>query len=361
MTSTAITETVTATMVSTQVVSVIQTSSPSEGQALYSFTEDNGTTTWLGVTPPTSASLITSTQVVTVQPVPPSSVAPPVEATRVTNYLTLSSTETLTETLTETHTETQILTVSIASASAGAYTGLASNGWNSSMSKFITVTSPAIGSVKIAEKVEQHPGTGYPMVSSGLVPVSRGNKTRHNKARDIADIIVATIDGVAVSWTNNYAGTPLSFSDTSSIIATITATTPQLEPESSRECPKLETGHRLTYHQAIPSPISSPVQTESSSLTAPASTADVSALDVLPPLSPTSTFSSSGDQLTTSDTSSSPLRSNTLAVLSNSATATAPSCGDTSANFIIDFDDLPAFSAGPGVCTIRSPCPPLAT
>ena len=241
VTSTAITKTVTATVVSTQAISVIQASSPSEDQALYSFAEDNGTTTWLGATPPASASLITSTQVVTVQPVPPGYVAPPVEATPVTSYLTLSSTETLTET----HTETQTLTVPTASASAGAYTGLASNGWNSSTSKIITVKSPAVGSVTNAENLAQYPGTAYPMVSSGLVPVPRGNTTHLNKARDIADTIVVTIDGVVVSWTNSYDGTDLSSSDTSPIVAPVTATAPLLKPGFSRKCPLLETGHRL--------------------------------------------------------------------------------------------------------------------
>lgn len=347
VTSTATTKTITATIVSTQVVSVIQASSPSGGQALYSFAEDNGTTTWLGATPPVSASLITSTQVVTMQPVPPGYIAPPVEVTPVTSYLTLSSTETLTETLTE----TQTLTVPIASASAGAYTGLASNGWNSSMSRFVTVKTPAIGSVTIEEKLAQYSGTAYPVVSSGLVPVPRGNTMRLNKVRDIADIIIATIDGVVVSWTNNDEGTPLSSSGTSPLVAPVTTTAPLLKSDTSRHCPRLGTGHRLTCHQAVSSPISSPVQTELSSLTAPTTTVSVSALDVLSTSSPTSTSSSSADQLTTGDTSSSPLRSNTAAALSTAATATASSCGDTPANFSLNFDDLPAFSAGPDVCT----------
>lgn len=51
VTSNAVTMTVTGSVASTQVISVIQASSPAEGQALYSFTEGNGTTTWLGATP----------------------------------------------------------------------------------------------------------------------------------------------------------------------------------------------------------------------------------------------------------------------------------------------------------------------
>ena len=237
-TSTVITKTLTASVVSIQVVSVIHASSPSDGQAAYSFTEDNGTTTWLGATPPTSASLITSTQVISLEPVPPGYVAPPAEVTPATSYLTVSSTDTLTET----YMANQTLAVPTASASAGAYTGLASNGWNSSMSTLITVKSLAIGSVTLAEKLAQDSITAYPMVPSGLVSFSRGNAARRNKVRDVENIISATIDGVVVSWTDNYDDTPLSSSDTSSVVP-VTATTPQFEPQSSCKCPKLRIGH----------------------------------------------------------------------------------------------------------------------
>lgn len=213
----------------------IQASSPAEGQAAYSFTENNGTTIWLGATPPASASLITSTQVVTLQPLPPDYVAPPLETTPVTSYLTLSPTEKITETRTETLT----LGISTASASAGAYTGLAFNGWNSSMSSFITVKSPAIGPVKVAENLAYYSGTAYPMPPHSTVSFSLGNATRHVKARAVADIVVATIDGVAVSWTNKYDGTYLSSSSTSPLVVPVTATALQSEPEFSRKFPRL--------------------------------------------------------------------------------------------------------------------------
>ena len=296
-TSTVITKTLTASVVSMQVVSVIHASSPSEGQAAYSFSEDNGTTTWLGATPPASASLITTTQVISLEPVPPGYVAPPAEVTPITSYLTVSPTKTLTET----DMASQTLAVLTASASAGAYTGLASNGWNSSISTLITVKYPAIGSVTMAETLAQNSITAYPMVPSGLVPLPRGNAARHKKVRDVEVIISATIDGVVVSWTDNYDGTPLSSSDTSSSV--------------------------------VPISVSST-------------------------LSPTSTSSSSAARQT-SDTFSSPAQTNTLAALSSTATGTVPSCSDAPAKFVIDFDDLPAFSAGSEVCTIRSRCLPL--
>ncbi len=312
VTSTAVTVTVTTFVISTLVMSVIQASSPAEGQGAYSFTEENGTTTWLGEMPPASASLITSTQVVTLQPVPPGYVAPPVEITPVTSYLTLSFTETITQTLTE----TQTLAITTASAPAGAYTGLAASGWNSSMLTFITVKTPAIGSVTFAEKSAYFPSTAYPIAPSGIVSFSPGNATRHKKARDLSDIVDATIDGVAVSWTNNYDGPSVS---TSGII-------------------------------------SSPVQTESSPPTAPTTTVGAYASEVLPTPSPTSTSLSPVAQLTTSHAFSSPLYSNISTASGTATTATASSCGDASADFMIDFDDLPAFPAGPGVCTFRSPC-----
>ena len=350
-TSTVITKTLTASVVSMQVVSVIHASSPSEGQAAYSFTYDNGTTTWLGATPPASASLITSTQVISLEPVPSGYVASPAKATPVTSYLTVSSTETLTET----YTAAKSLAVLTASASAGAYTGLASNGWNLSMSTLITVKSPAIGSVTIAEKLAQYSITAYSVIPSGLVPFPRGNAARQNKVRDIENVISATIDGVVVSWTDNSDGTPPSSSDTSSSVVPVTATTPQFEPQSSCKCPKPETGHRLTHCQAIFSTPSSPVPKQSSSSTVPMNAIGIS---VSSTSFPTSTSSSSAVQQT-SDTFSSPPQTNTLAVLSTAATATVPSCGDAPAQFVIDFDDLPAFSADPGVCTFRSHCLPL--
>ncbi len=224
---------------------------------------------WLGATPPNSASLITSTQVVTLNPVPPGYVAPSVQVPSNTNYLTFSSTKTITETRMETRT----LAILTASASAGAYTGLASKGWNSSMSTFITVKSPAIGSVTIAEKLAHYSGTAYPLPPSGVVPYGPRNTTRHIKMREVKDLVVATIDGVVVSWTNNYDGSPLSTSDTSPTVVPVTATI------------------------------------------------------------------------------SSPLSSFTSAASSAAVTATSSSCSGVPAEFTIDFDDLPAFSAGPGVCT----------
>ena len=346
-TSTAVTTTVTTSVTSTQIISVIQASSPAEGQAAYSFAEDNGTTTWFGATPPASASLVTSTQVVTLQPVPTGVVAPPVEIPSITSYLTLSSTQTITETLTE----TQTLAISTATASAGvvgAFTGLAYHGWNSSMSTFVKVKLPPIGSVTIAEQLPYRAGTAYPMAPSGIVPLSPSNAMIN--ARDVGEI-VATIDGVVVSWTNNYDGTSLSTSFTSPINVPVTATALQ----SSRKFPRLCPGHQLTGLQATSSTFSGLVQTEQNSPKGPTTTVGVYPWNMFPTPSSISTSSESATQLTKSHGFSSHLYSNTTTALSTAATTSAPSCGDASAEFMIDFDDLPAFSAGPEVRTFLEP------
>ena len=146
-----------------------------------------------------------------------------------TSFLTLSSTETVTET----RTETQTLAISTVSAYDGAYTGFASNGWNSSMSTFIRAKSFTIGSVTVAEKLAYFPGTAHPAVSSRVVPLPPGNATRYVKARAAANIVVASIDGVAVSWTNNYDGSSASAFSTPPVVTPVIATALQSEPASS--------------------------------------------------------------------------------------------------------------------------------
>lgn len=190
------------------------------------------------------------------------------------------------------------------------------------MATFITVKSPAIGSVTIAEKY--HPGTAYSMAPSSIVPFPPGNASRHIKIRDVADLVVATIDGVAVSWTNNYVGTFVSSSDTSPVVVPVTATALQYAPDIA----------------PASSTFSSPVHTESSSPKAPTTTVAVYPWEVLSTTSPTNT--------TTSHALPSSLRSNKSTSSSTAVAAPTSSCGSASAEFIIDFDDLPAFSAGPG-------------
>lgn len=163
------------------------------------------------------------------------------------------------------------------------------------------------------------------MAPSGIVPFPPGNATRPIKLRDVGDLVFATIDGVAVSWTNNYIGTFVSSSDTSPVVVPVTATALQYAAGSA----------------LASSTFSSPVHTELSTPTAPTTTVAFYPWEVLPTASPTST--------TTSQTLLSSLHSNKSTSSSTSVAApTSSSCGNASAAFIIDFDDLPAFSNGPG-------------
>ena len=190
------------------------------------------------------------------------------------------------------------------------------------MSTLTTVKSPAPGSVTIAENY--HTGTAYPMVPSGIVPFPPGNATRHIKFRDVGDLVLATIDGVAVSWTNNYAGTLAASSDTPLVVVPVTAPPLQYEPDSA----------------LVSSTFSSPVHTELSSPMAPITTVADYPWEALPTAFPTST--------TTSHALQSSLYLNKSTSSSTSVAVPTSSCGNASAEFIIDFDDLPAFSAGSG-------------
>lgn len=203
----------------------------------------------------------------------------------------------------------------------GAYTGLASKGWNSSMSTLTTVKSPAPGSVTIAEKY--HPGTAYPIAPSGIVPFPPGNATRHIKYRDVGDLVFATIDGVAVSWTNIYVGKFVSPSDTPTVAVPVTASALQYAPDSP----------------LVSSTFASPVQIELSPPMAPTTTVAVYPWQVLP----TASFISA----TTSHALLSSLYSNKSTSSSTSIAVPTSSCGNAYTAFTIDFDDLPAFSAGP--------------
>lgn len=219
ITSHTVTKTVTHPVISTQFVHIIHASSLLEGQGAYSFTEDNGTTTWLGATPPATASLLFSTHIVTLHPVPLSSSPLQKGTSTVTRYLTVSSTETVTKILTETK------TLSISTASAPSYTGMGSGGWNSTMATLKKTKPLVTGPGKpvlyqsgVEVKLVHHDETAYPLNPSGTL-------TRRIKARGIGDVVVATIGGAVVSWTNNYAGSSPS-TKTEATMAPVTMTAP---------------------------------------------------------------------------------------------------------------------------------------
>lgn len=245
-TSDAVTVTVTSSVVSTQTISVVQATPPA-GDGIYSFTVDNDTTSWFGgQTPPSTASLISSTAFITLEPVvtPVSiSTVSPSQSADSTSYLTLHSTSYLTlfstmvtaspsvpvlelvaaqsTTCSDLSTKTTSIDVTVTetfahsskykpSASAGLYFGQARNGWNATMTTLRQSKGPINLSSGVAEKSTALQGTPQPKETctsiSARLPKGRNGRSRLLKPRQVGGIVVDTIDGHVVSWTNQYDG-----------------------------------------------------------------------------------------------------------------------------------------------------------
>ena len=243
--SNSVNTTVTNSLFSTQIVSIIQAASP---PGVYSFTENNGTTTWLGgQTPPSTLSLLTSTAFITLQPVIFTSSSVSGESAQSTSYLTVSLTTTITETSTLTMTSS-----SVTSAAAGAFTGLAPNGWNATTLMSVKAAATASGSAKpYIYQVDVKDKAAFANRTACYSGKCSRKSTRLLKARQVeGDVISATINGVVVSWTNNYNGpvpstpeaTPStsevvpSISETSYTFDPITATAPAFGPFATSKC-----------------------------------------------------------------------------------------------------------------------------
>lgn len=340
LSATATTVTVTVTTFSTPAISVIHAASPT---APYSFTEDNGTTIWLGGnTPPASASLVTSTSFITLHPVvsPWNSGVSEGRSAQATTYLTLSSTRTITETFTETLTHS--LTTGLASAKG--YTGFGSAGWNATFSE-AKATATRSGLVNVEEKAA---GKGL------ALRTSYGNSTNHVEPRQI---IVATIDDVAVSWTNSYDGSnPITISPFSSPVqvssssAAVATTTVAIYPWDLNPARISTSAAAQTTTVAIYPWDLDPAPGSSALSILPASISPSRTQSMTPAVHSPSPISFHHTLLTRT---SAPLvsfstYSNTSRAVSPTATNAPSSCGNASAFFTIDFDDLPAFSTGPG-------------
>ena len=244
-TSNAVTVTVTSSVVSTQTISVVHVTPPA-GDGIYSFTVDNDTTSWFGgQTPPSTASLISSTAFVTLQPVlTPVSVSTvsPSQSADSTSYLTLSSTivtanpsppvlelvAAQTTSYSDLSTKTTSIDVTVtetsahyskykASASAGLYFGQARNGWNATMTTLFKPKGPTNLSLNVAERGTLQ-GTSHPKETctsiSVRLPKARNGRSRLLKPRQVGGIVIDTIDGHVVSWTNEFDGQTPSTSKT---------------------------------------------------------------------------------------------------------------------------------------------------
>ncbi len=204
----------------TTLTSVVSIDEPSSApvvtdQGPYSFNVNGDSTSWFGGrTPPSTGSLVTSTSVVTLVPVPESSPAsnkglePTVSVTPTTSYTTTF----LTTVVSWIHIETLTKSMPSSVASAKIFSGLGSNGWNVTYTTLKTVKASDGGSrvVKSAiSKTGLNDETPLPLPGSALtLPASSPSMdlTKHKHARQLGAVIDATIDGVVVSWTNNYQG-----------------------------------------------------------------------------------------------------------------------------------------------------------
>lgn len=214
----------------------------------YYFTAHDETTVWLGgKTPPAGIKLFTSTAIVTVQPIPPSShissAGSPEPTSYSTVFLTVISkvyeTETLTETIpavttSSTVTESSSLPVLssnpvpltstvpstaaaslIATARAKNFNALGLSGWNATFSTL--VKENVVGSTNEAARILSHQTgvennivTHLGTPSRLAVPSYSANATNSIEVRQLGSIVIATINGVVVSWTNSYDGAALS-------------------------------------------------------------------------------------------------------------------------------------------------------
>lgn len=273
-TSDAVTVTVTSSIVSTQTISVVHVTPPA-GDGIYSFTVDNDTTSWFGgATPPSTASLISSTAFITLEPVvTPVSVSTvsPSQSADSTSYLTLFSTivkanpslpvleliAAQTTSCSDLSTKTASIDVTVTetlahpsryrpSASAGLYFGQARKGWNATMTTLLKSTKGSINlSLSVTEKGTALQETSHPKETctsiSAPLPKARNGRSRLLKPRQVGGIVVDTIDGHVVSWTNEYDGQTPSTSETNetplSVPATVQAVASHLAGKSCTSYP----------------------------------------------------------------------------------------------------------------------------
>ena len=201
------------------------TSLPVEStQGPYSFAEHSGTTIWLGgKTPPSTKSFVIETSAITVLPVPESYIVDSGATPDASSFSTLTLTATTSKVFTETLTES----LSTSEPSAKPFTGLAPYGWNSSLTTFITVKASVASNDLVRPTGEAYstgkihsPRWDVPPPLQGINPLfpvpvtpdisavlaSLREESSYIAPRQVGSIVVATIEGQVVSWTNSYDG-----------------------------------------------------------------------------------------------------------------------------------------------------------
>ena len=359
--------TVTNSFASTQIISVEE---PSPGP--YSFTEDNGTTSWMGGrTPPASAQLITSTSFITLHPVSTVISDPSQETTTVMTAMSYS-TVIPADKVTSTFTKSLVYYVPSVSASAKGYSAYSSAGWNASLTTFLKLKIAPTTSPGSASSVQESSMSNFVAddITAYVTPTAYGIPPRHRiKARQVGAAVVAKIDGEAVSWTNSFDGSSQTIPDEVPSFVPVTATAPSFggAVPCRSSISHMQHSQELMHRTASSSSYSSPVQISSSSVSIPSTTVAAYPWDLNPTSSPLSKVSSTSSVSTWtylqpglypvptisafSPSSLTQPATRTLELTSIIGTAAATtatsSCIESSAMFTVDFDDLPSFSAGP--------------
>ncbi|KAL8845860.1 MAG: hypothetical protein Q9221_009003 [Calogaya cf. arnoldii] len=339
----------------------------------YSFAEENGSTIWLGGKTPTfGAAFVTNTLVLTLQPQPSSTETVSFTTSSGTTLTSEDQTTTSWTTISSTSFYTHYLTNLVPTPKVSALSG--NNGWNTTVTALQALASsdpsndgwnttatalqalPSSGPGNngwnpTVTTLQTFPSSGpgnngwnttvttlQALSSSGPLTASTSiAPKRRVHPRQVGALVTATINGVVVTWTNVWAGDP---------ITTKPGAIPTAEPPI------------IPGYPWIPSPEIVTPQT-SSSLIEPGYTWDPSPASATsqtssPPIAPGYTWNP-GPESATSQTSSSAVSIvESIAPFAN-ATQTSPAtttpestCGADTGRFTIDFDDLPQFSADAG-------------
>ena len=182
----------------------------------YYFSEQDGTLVWLdGKTPPATGSFLTSTAFITVQPIPtglPASAKENAVSTAEGSIVSTSySTISLYRVSTVYQTKVVTGTIHVPAIPVKAFVSLGSSGWNTSFTPSVRgdenkpsvgISKPIVGQTGAIEKGDNKPkkSTTHPALAYST------NVSEQLEARQVGALVVATIDGVLVSWINSYDG-----------------------------------------------------------------------------------------------------------------------------------------------------------
>lgn len=206
-TSSGVTATTTIFLTYTEAVELAQVTATSSTAGVgepYYFTEHDGTTAWLSAKAPSATQgFFTGTTTVLVAPVP----------TEGSKHTTSTETALLTLTTTKHLTKTVVEAQKTDPTSIRSFKGLGASGWNATSTTFQTVKVWPTGSGVIVSGNQLYQ-TGVPssvvqLLPSGYTKVASAPSATvpwKNVKRQVGSIVVATINGVVVSWTNAYDG-----------------------------------------------------------------------------------------------------------------------------------------------------------